>query len=377
MPNAWPAMNDCMRIGWRSDPEWLHREDATTPDCDFSPRLCMVASSTSILCAKTVVERLFSVIPMRRVVRRQNDEFSDHSALRMSRYRAKDGIRAGCIELIGRGLGCSRRNVKVDPVLLAIRRLDDERVLDGANVGEFDPRGNPCSDLDSLRFETKPIEGADVNDRLGRGVDHALRSLHVGMLSVTALGGDGVVSVAGYLVRFCVQGASRVLSRINSRMPSSRESAFRVRSASSPSAASCRASATRATCLIAPLTRACLLASRSPDCSRSSAASSGRGSDFSWMSPNVYYGFDAANKVLVGSRWTDRAYLREISPAEHADEIRVPVLLGHGTDDQSVHIRHTDGMASALESAGVEFELYRYFGEIHGFLDERTRIDFY
>lgn len=169
MPNAWPATNDCMRIGWRSDPEWLHREDATTPDCDFSPRLCMVASSTSILCAKTVVERLFSVIPMRRVVRRQNDEFSDHSALRMSRYRAKDGIRAGCIELIGRGLGCSRRNVKVDPVLLAIRRLDDERVLDGANVGEFDPRGNPCSDLDSLRFETKPIEGRGCERPPGAG----------------------------------------------------------------------------------------------------------------------------------------------------------------------------------------------------------------
>lgn len=211
MPNAWPATNDCMRIGWRSDPEWLHREDATTPDCDFSPHSCMAASSTSILCAKTVVERLFSVIPMRRVVRCQNDEFSDHSALRMSRYRAKDGIRAGCIELIGRGLGCARRNVKVDPVLLAIRRLDDERVLDGANVGEFDPRGNPCSDLDSLRFETKPIEGADANDRLGWGVDDALRSLHMGMLRVTATRGDGMVAVAGHLVRFCVQGASRVL----------------------------------------------------------------------------------------------------------------------------------------------------------------------
>ena len=32
------------------------------------------------------------------------------------------------------------------------------------------------------------------------------------MLSVTALGGDGVVSVARHLVCFCVQSASRVLS---------------------------------------------------------------------------------------------------------------------------------------------------------------------
>jgi len=89
------------------------------------------------------------------------------------------------------------------------------------------------------------------------------------------------------------------------------------------------------------------------------------------------YGYDAANKVLIGSRWTDRDFLAEISPAFHADKIRVPVLLAHGTDDPTVHIRHTDGMATALEEAGAEFELYRYFGETHGFLDERSRIDFY
>ena len=85
----------------------------------------------------------------------------------------------------------------------------------------------------------------------------------------------------------------------------------------------------------------------------------------------------AGNKVLIGSQWTDRSYLRDVSPAEHADQIRVPVLLGHGTEDAVVNIHHTDAMASALEKAGIEFELYRYRGEIHGFLDQRTRIDFY
>jgi len=34
-------------------------------------------------------------------------------------------------------------------------------------------------------------------------------------------------------------------------------------------------------------------------------------------------------------------------------------------------------MAAALEKAGVEHEVYRYRGETHDFLDERTRIDFY
>ncbi len=91
----------------------------------------------------------------------------------------------------------------------------------------------------------------------------------------------------------------------------------------------------------------------------------------------AYYGIEAVNKALIGSRWTDRAYLREVSPAHHADRIKVPVLLGHGTNDWNYNIRHTDNMASALEKAGVEHEVYRYRGESHELLDERTRIDFF
>lgn len=91
----------------------------------------------------------------------------------------------------------------------------------------------------------------------------------------------------------------------------------------------------------------------------------------------AYYGIDEVNKALIGSRWTDRDYLREVSPAHHADQIKVPVLLGHGTNDWNYNIRHTDKMTSALENAGVEHEVYRYRGESHEFLDERTRIDFF
>lgn len=91
----------------------------------------------------------------------------------------------------------------------------------------------------------------------------------------------------------------------------------------------------------------------------------------------AYWGMDSVNKALIGSRWTDRSYLREVSPAHHADQIRVPVLLGHGTNDWNHNIRHTDKMTSALEAAGGDVEVYRYRGESHDFLDERTRIDFY
>ncbi len=93
---------------------------------------------------------------------------------------------------------------------------------------------------------------------------------------------------------------------------------------------------------------------------------------------NAGYGFySPANRVLLGARWSDRESLRAASPVHHATHIRVPVLLGHGTDDSISHVSHTDEMAAALEKAGVEHEVYRYRGETHDFLDERTRIDFY
>ncbi len=57
----------------------------------------------NILCQDIVVVRLFPAIQICLVVRRQHDEFPDHSALRMSGYRAEERVRAGCIEPIGRG----------------------------------------------------------------------------------------------------------------------------------------------------------------------------------------------------------------------------------------------------------------------------------
>ena len=90
------------------------------------------------------------------------------------------------------------------------------------------------------------------------------------------------------------------------------------------------------------------------------------------------YGFALPwNEALVGSRWSDRESLRSASPVHNAEKIKAPVLLGHGTDDWNHNVRHTDEMAGALESVDIELEVYRYRGESHAFLDERTRIDFF
>ena len=80
---------------------------------------------------------------------------------------------------------------------------------------------------------------------------------------------------------------------------------------------------------------------------------------------------------LIGPRFRDRDRLEDASPSERADAIRVPVLIGHGSEDPTVHIDHLRVMARALADAGVEFEAVAYDGQTHRFLDDRLRVDFY
>jgi dipeptidyl aminopeptidase/acylaminoacyl peptidase len=90
-----------------------------------------------------------------------------------------------------------------------------------------------------------------------------------------------------------------------------------------------------------------------------------------------YWGLLDDMQRLVGHRWKDRRHLKSISPALNADKSRAPVLIAHGTEDWRVHVKQAHAMIDALEDAGVEVESHLYDGEIHGFLDERNRIDFY
>jgi len=80
---------------------------------------------------------------------------------------------------------------------------------------------------------------------------------------------------------------------------------------------------------------------------------------------------------LLGDDWKDRDYLESVSPARHAEKIRAPVLIAHGTEDARVHVKQANRMVDSLESAGVEVEALIYRDEAHGFMDERNRVDFY
>ena len=72
---------------------------------------------------------------------------------------------------------------------------------------------------------------------------------------------------------------------------------------------------------------------------------------------------------------------RDRSPITRAAEIRVPVLLLHGTDDDTVPVEQSAEMADALRRAGVPVERHVYEGEGHGWrraeslADDFARVD--
>ncbi len=67
------------------------------------------------------------------------------------------------------------------------------------------------------------------------------------------------------------------------------------------------------------------------------------------------------------------AHAHEGSPAEHADKIKVPVLLFHGTMDVNVDIEQSQRMDKALTAAGVKHEFVTFPGLDHRLEDSARR----
>ncbi len=96
------------------------------------------------------------------------------------------------------------------------------------------------------------------------------------------------------------------------------------------------------------------------------------------ISDDRWYDWGVAwHETMVGGGRDDRARLRESSPLRRAAEIRAPVLLGHGVDDQRVHVRQSQRMAEALKKAGKQVEYLEFPDEVHGFLLESNRVRWY
>lgn len=83
------------------------------------------------------------------------------------------------------------------------------------------------------------------------------------------------------------------------------------------------------------------------------------------------------HETMVGGERGDEDRLRQASPLRNVANVRAPVLLGHGEDDQRVHVRQSRRMAEALRKAGKDVQYLEFPNEIHGFLLEANRVQWY
>jgi dipeptidyl aminopeptidase/acylaminoacyl peptidase len=79
----------------------------------------------------------------------------------------------------------------------------------------------------------------------------------------------------------------------------------------------------------------------------------------------------------VGRPDRDRGHFQDISPLDHADQIRVPVLIAHGTDDTIADVSQSKRLARELKRHGVPYETFFRSTETHGFSSYQDRVDFY
>jgi dipeptidyl aminopeptidase/acylaminoacyl peptidase len=116
---------------------------------------------------------------------------------------------------------------------------------------------------------------------------------------------------------------------------------------------------------------------KTPELYRAGASFAGVSDMIEWLDDADKYRFSDFNKPVHGDASDDRDQLASTSPARHADRVRAPVLIAHGEEDPVVGVEQSRKMADALEAAGVAVETHYYPNEVHGFIDERDRIDFH
>ena len=73
----------------------------------------------------------------------------------------------------------------------------------------------------------------------------------------------------------------------------------------------------------------------------------------------------------------DMEYIIETSPLRQAHNIKSPVLIMHGAQDNNVRLVHARKLADKLDSLGKEYEWYVEPYEGHGFGGEQARLNMY
>ena len=88
-------------------------------------------------------------------------------------------------------------------------------------------------------------------------------------------------------------------------------------------------------------------------------------------------GHDSGVNYLDLAIGRDETELAANSPAKLASQVKVPVFLVHGEDDERAPFAHAKAMRAALQAVGNEPEWMAAKGEAHGFYDEDNNVELY
>lgn len=80
---------------------------------------------------------------------------------------------------------------------------------------------------------------------------------------------------------------------------------------------------------------------------------------------------------MIGDPEKDKELLMEISPLFHVDNIKKPLLIAQGANDQRVPRVNSDKMVEALRNRGIEVKYMLKENEGHGFFNEENVLELY
>lgn len=78
-----------------------------------------------------------------------------------------------------------------------------------------------------------------------------------------------------------------------------------------------------------------------------------------------------------GSLATDKEFLERISPLNHVDKIKAPLMIIQGANDPRVPASEAEQIYQALKSRGLDVELHMYQDEGHGIVKLTNQLDVY
>jgi dipeptidyl aminopeptidase/acylaminoacyl peptidase len=93
--------------------------------------------------------------------------------------------------------------------------------------------------------------------------------------------------------------------------------------------------------------------------------------------PDSWSAGEGPLRVQVGDPDTEKEFLEQWSPTNHADKMQAPVFMAYGRRDPRVNIKHLTEMEKAMDKHGVEYVTMIKTDEGHGFRKQENQYEFY